>query len=106
DLAVWLIDTWQQEVARRLPFEAAPLDLAGDGDAVYLLLADGSVWQLAPCETPQRTKWPAIPGADRLVVDLSSKRPAAWVLVHAGRSDATLHPLHLGGSLAAPFCTD
>ena len=28
------------------------------------------------------------------------------MLAHAGRSDATLHPLHLGGSLAAPFCTD
>jgi phage tail-like protein len=107
DKAVWLIDTWQQEVARRLPFDQQPLDLAGDGDAIFVLLADGSTWQLAPCEAPQRTAWPAIPGAQRLAVDLSMKGgPAAWVVVDAGLFDATLHAVHLGQTMAVPFCTD
>ena len=106
DKAVWLIDTWQQEVSRRLPFDEPPLDLASDGDAVFVLLADGTTWQIAPCEAPLRTAWPAVPGAQRLAVDLLRRKPAAWVLVNAGLFDATLHALHLAESLAVPFATD
>ena len=106
-MAVWLIDTWQQEVARRIEFAAAPIDLAGSGDAVFALLADGSTWQIAPCDAPERTPWPAVAGADRLALDAPAKgRPQGWVLVHAGQFDAALHPLHMSATLAAPFCTD
>src|SRR5262249_47216103 len=88
-------------------FDQPPLDLAGDGDAIFVLLADGSTWQVAPCEAPQRTAWPAVAGAQRLAVDLSvADHPAAWVVVNAGMSDATLHAVHLGQMIPVPFCTD
>lgn len=105
--AVWLVDTWQQEVARRVPLAAAPLDLAAFGDAVFVLLDDGSTWQLAPCEEPQRTPWPAVADAQRLAVGPKVKgRHIAWVLVAAGRSTAQLQALHADRSIAAAFCTD
>jgi hypothetical protein len=62
--AVWLVDTWQQEIARKLEFNLAPLDVAACGGDVFALLADGSTWQIAPCQAPERTEWPAIAGAD------------------------------------------
>lgn len=105
--SVWLIDTWQQEVARQLPFDAEPLDLASFGSAVYVLLADASIWQLAPCEAPQRMDWPAVAGAERLALAAAANgRTRAWVLVRPGHFDARLHALHLNDALAAPFCTD
>jgi phage tail-like protein len=104
---VWLVDTWQQEVARRIEFSLAPLDLVACGDDVFVLLADGSTWQIAPCEAPLRTEWPAIVGADRLGVSAAARGGRlAWVLVGAGRSDAHLHALHLNKPLDAPFATD
>lgn len=107
DKAVWLVDTWQQEVARRLAFDSEPIDLASSGDAVFALLADGSTWQLAPCESPERTPWPAVAGAERLALGpLVKGRPIAWVLVAAGRSSAMLHALHAAITLPAAFCTD
>lgn len=105
--AVWLVDTWQQEVARRIDFSLAPLDVSSCGAEVFVLLEDGSTWQIAPCDAPLRTDWPAIAGADRLSVSPSAKGGRlAWVIVGAGRFDARLHALHLDKSLAAPFATD
>ena len=104
---VWLVDTWQQEISRAIAFDQAPLDLSACGDAVFVLLADGSTWQLAPCEAPQRTAWPAVADAERLVVTTSvAGGRLAWVLQRAGRVDAMLFALHLIRGLAAPFCTD
>ena len=104
--AVWLIDTWQQEVARRIEFEHPPLDLAACGAEVFVLLADGSSWQLGPCTEPVRTIWPAVAG-ERLSISAAARGGLlAWVLSNAGQFDATLHALHLGKSIAVPFCTD
>ena len=105
--AVWLIDTWQQEVARRIDFAHAPVDLAGCGGDVFALLADGTTWQLAACAQPLRTPWPALPGAERLAVSAAARGGhLAWVLERAGQFDAALHALHLGQSITLPFCTD
>jgi len=105
--AVWLIDTWQQEVSRRLAFDAAPVDLASDRNAVFVLLADGTTWEIAPCDAPRRTPWPAVEGAQRLALQHpDGGKPVAWVLANAGRFDATLHRLQPAASLPAPFCTD
>jgi phage tail-like protein len=107
DSAVWLIDVWQQEVARRIALPAKPLDLTASEGAIYVLLDDGSTWQLAPCDSPERTAWPAVPGAQRLAVGAKVKgRPLAWLLLAPGRSTATAHALHDGSVLPAPFATD
>jgi phage tail-like protein len=94
--AVWLIDTWKQEVQRRIDFFHAPLDLAECGGVVFALLADGSTWQLSACDAPSRTPWPAITGAQRLSVSQSSTGGRlAWVLTQSGSSQAALWALHL-----------
>ncbi|MGN6526338.1 MAG: phage tail protein [Burkholderiaceae bacterium] len=104
---VWLVDTWQQEVSRAIAFLAAPLDVSACGGAVFVLLDDGSTWQLAPCDEPRRMPWPVKAGADRLVVTTSATGGwLAWVLQRAGQVDAQLWALHLDRGLAAPFCTD
>ncbi|WP_300336138.1 phage tail protein [Accumulibacter sp.] len=105
--AVWLIDTWQQEVARRIDFAQPPLDLAACGGEVFVLLADGSTWQISACAAPERSVWPLLAGAQRLSVSAAARGGRlAWVLSNAGQFDATLHALHLGKSIAVPFCTD
>lgn len=105
--AVWLIDTWQQEVARRIEFALAPLDVVACGAEVFVLLEDGSVWQLAPCEQPLRLDWPAVAGANRLAVCTSAQGGRlAWVIVGAGKFDARLQALHLAKSWPVPFATD
>jgi phage tail-like protein len=105
--AVWLVDTWQQEVSRRLAFDAPPVDLANDGNSVFVLLADGTTYEIAPCDAPRRTPWPAVAGAQRLALQRhDGGRPVAWVLANAGCFDATLHRLQPAASLPAPFCTD
>jgi phage tail-like protein len=110
--AVWLADTWQQEVARRIAMPAAPLDLAQAGDAVYALLeaAGGpdapQQWlKVAPCAQPQALDWPAgVAGARRLAV-LGDGR--AFVLCRAGQADATVVCLQQPSlALAVAFCTD
>jgi len=107
DSAVWLVDTWQQEVARRIAFDAAPLDVAACGDQVFVLLDDGHVWQLAPCDAPVETDWPAVADADRLSVCAGAKgHPLAWVLTQAGTGATELHALHLDAHYPAPFATD
>lgn len=110
--AVWLADTWQQEVARRIAMPAAPLDLAQVDDAVYVLLDDGGIpdasqqWlRLAPCAAPQALDWPAgVAGAQRLAV-LGDGR--AFVLCRAGQPDARVVCLQQPSvALDVPFCTD
>lgn len=106
-LTVWLVDVWQQEVARAFDFDHAPQDLATCDDALYVLLDDGSTWQLAPCDDPHRTPWPLCAGAKRLCVARTPKRkPQAWVLRAPGTGAAELQALHLTLTVPAPFCTD
>uniref|UniRef100_UPI003F492008 phage tail protein I n=1 Tax=Cupriavidus yeoncheonensis TaxID=1462994 RepID=UPI003F492008 len=105
--SVWLVDTWQQEIARRLEFSLAPLDVCACGAEVFVLLQDGSTWQIAPCDAPLRTPWPAVAGADRLSVSPSARGEAlAWVLVGAGQAGTRLQALHLNQSYPALFATD
>lgn len=101
--AVWLVDVWQQEIARFVALPSPPLDLAGREGQVFALLADGSTWQLAPCETPERTDWPVVSDAAHLALGPGKQ---AWVLTHPGHADARLHALHRAFSLATPFATD
>jgi phage tail-like protein len=104
---VWLVDTWQGEVSRAIAFAAAPIDLSACGGAVFALLDDGSTWQLAACDEPRRTPWPAIAGAGRLAVTPTAAGGLlAWVLLDPGQVGAKLWALHLNRGLAAPFCTD
>lgn len=97
--AVWLIDTWKQEVFKRIDLGQAPLDLAACGGEVFVLLADASIWQIAPCEAPRRMPWPAVAGAARLTVSAGHAAHGggrrAWVLAHPGTAQARLHALHL-----------
>lgn len=105
--AVWLVDTWQQEIARRIEFDAPPIDVASCGAEVFVLLGDGSSWQIAPCAAPQRTAWPAMAGAERLAVVAAARGGRlAWVIVNAGRFNARLHALHLDQFISVPFITD
>jgi phage tail-like protein len=107
DLAVWLVDIRQKEVARRVVFKAPPLDLAARAGAVYVLLGDGTTWQVAPCESPERTRFPAVPGAERLALGSDgSGRMVAWVLSAPGRSTAALQALHATLTVPAAYCTD
>lgn len=104
---VWLVDVWQQEVARTVEFAHAPLDLAACGDAVYVLLDDGSTWQLGHCSAPERTAWPLRPGARRLAVSRAPRcKPQAWVLLLPGHAGAELQALHRTLKQPAPFATD
>lgn len=106
--AVWLVDIWQQEFARRLDFAGAPLDLAVCGDTVFVLLDDGSTWRIAPCATPEPAGWPTVPGAACLAVTGAVDGSLlAWVLLRAGQSDAAIHPLHDGAAeLPVAWCGD
>jgi phage tail-like protein len=105
--SVWLIDTWQQEVARQIVFATAPLDVASCGSEVFALLDDGSTWQIAPCDEPQRTAWLAVVGASRLAVAAAANGGRlAWVIAAAGTSTAQLHALHVAQSWPAAFVTD
>lgn len=106
--AVWLIDTWQQEVARRIDFDQAPLDVAACGDSVFVLLLDGSTWLLSPCDAPVRTSWPAVPGAARLTVSRAVAHHTnngmagphlAWVLVNPGAALSKVQALHNSSSI-------
>ncbi|MBQ0957493.1 hypothetical protein KAK06_00850 [Ideonella sp. 4Y11] len=105
--AVWVIDTWQQQIARHLPMPAPPLDLAAGDGRVVALLDDGSTWLLAPCDAPQRSPWPAVAGARRLALGPRPPQggwPLAWVLTQPFEAGAQLHPLHGGAVLPAPGC--
>lgn len=102
--AVWLIDTWQQEVARRIDLPDVPLDVCACGDAVFALLADGSTWHLSRCDAPQRTAWPVVPGAARLTVSKAVQSGVAgphvaWVLVNPGAALSKVQALHNSSSI-------
>lgn len=106
--AVWLIDTWQQEVARRIDFDQAPLDVAACGASVFVLLLDGSTWLLSPCGAPVRTTWPAVTGAARLTVSRAVGHHTnggvqgdhvAWVLVNPGAALSKVQALHNSSSI-------
>lgn len=103
---VWIVDTWQQEVARKVVLDDVPIDVASCDGKVFVLLGDGSTWQVAACDNPLRTTWRAIEGAERLCVSAAANGgPLAWVVVRAGRFDAEVFSLRSGGSFAAPYTT-
>jgi phage tail-like protein len=108
---VWLIDTWQQEVARRIDFAQVPLDVASCGSAVFVLLGDGSVWQLGPCDAPVKTTWPVVPGAARLSVSKAVQSGVqgayvAWVLVNPGAALSKVQALHNTSSITVADVLD
>ncbi|HIV69420.1 MAG TPA: hypothetical protein H9903_00670 [Candidatus Aquabacterium excrementipullorum] len=95
--AIWVIDTWKQEVTRRIDMGQVPLDLASCGGDIVALLADGSTWLIAPCDEPRRLPWPVIAGAARLSVARGvDGRRLAWVLTAPGTPNARLYALHPG----------
>ncbi|SFV16947.1 phage tail protein I [Pseudoduganella namucuonensis] len=103
--AVWLADTWQQEIARRVDFPSRPLDLARQGDGVYVLLDAPGWMRLAPCDEPEALPWPEeVEDAHRLVVTADGR---AFVLCDAGTADAEVVCLQEPAlRLETPFCTD
>jgi phage tail-like protein len=104
---VWLLDLWQQEVARVLPLPAAPLDLSADGPRVWALLEDGAVWQLETCAAARASTWPLRPGAQRLAVArVPGRALQGFVLVAPGSAGARLQALHGALDLAVPHATD
>jgi phage tail-like protein len=109
--AVWLIDIWQHEIARRVDLAAPPRDVAvADGVArIVFANPDGSDpgWlSVSPCDQPQVHPWPAgLPAADRIAVADGST--AIFLLTGAGTAAATLVSLDdTSISLAVPFATD
>ncbi|MGG5820904.1 phage tail protein [Falsiroseomonas sp. HW251] len=107
--ALWLVDIWQREVARRIALPAPPRDVAMDDGRAHVLVAqpDGSEpgWVAAsPCDPPRRLPWPAgLPAADRLAM----ARGRALVLVAAGTAEAEIAALDgRSDPRRVPFATD
>lgn len=94
--AVWLVDIWQAEVARRLALPAPPVDLAVfEGRATVLLApaqggAPGLI-ALGPCDRPVPVPWPAdLAAADRISLARGPAGPRALLLVAAGTDKAEI----------------
>lgn len=105
--AVWLVDSWQQEVARHIAFDPPPRDLSAWADQVFVLLADGSIWRLDHCAAPKRMPWPAHADAERLAVAPSAQDGwRAWTLAAPGHASAQLRELADGTEIAVPYATD
>jgi phage tail-like protein len=116
---VWVIDTWQREVARRIPFTTVPLDVAVCGDAVFVLTDDGQVWRVSPCDAPEPMPWPRRAGAARLTVSRAVQaRDAgavaggsaggwlAWVLIEPGAALSRVQALHNGSAITVADALD
>lgn len=103
--AVWLVDTWQHEVARQITTTGRPLDLCYANGQVYVLLDTPGWFRVSPCDPPHPLQWPAgLAAADRLDVTADGH---GFVLLNAGQSTAELVSLQdTTLRLAMPFCTD
>lgn len=103
--AVWLIDIWQHEVARRVDLAGRALDVVSRGSRTWVLLDTPGWAQLSPCDPLQDLPWPAgLPAADRLDVSANGR---AFVLINAGQATAYIVSLaRTSLQLAVPFCTD
>lgn len=103
--AIWLIDSWQAEIARQIATSGRPLDLCAQQGRVYALLDTPAWLSLSPCDAPQLLPWPlGLPAAERLDVASDGR---AFVLLQAGTANAELRCLHdLSLNLPLPFCTD
>lgn len=95
--ALWLIDIWQHEVARRVDVPGIPRDLAMAGGRAFVVFAatdgSGAGWlSAAPCEAARPLPWPAgLPAADRLSMAADGR---AFVLLGAGTAAAEIVALH------------
>ncbi|QNM98650.1 phage tail protein [Chitinimonas koreensis] len=103
--SIWLVDTWQHEVARQVATSGRPLDVAYARGRAYALLDTPAWLSLSPCDPPQPLPWPAeVPAADRLDVAADGR---AFVLLDAGQASAELRCLHDHNIvIAIPYCTD
>lgn len=103
--AVWLVDTWQHEVARRIDTAGRPLDLCRGAGGVYVLLDTPGWLRVGPCDLPRPLPWlPGLGAADRLEVRADGH---PFVLLGAGTAAAMLASLRDPVlRLAVPFCTD
>ncbi len=103
--AVWLVDTWQHEVARQVATTGRPLDLCHSAGAVWVLLDTPGWLRLSPCDPPLPQTWPAgLGAADRIDVAPDGH---AFVLVQAGSAAAAVVSLRdTTVRMALPFCTD
>lgn len=103
--SVWLVDTWQQEVARQITLASKPLDVAEQDGKVYVLLDKPGWIAVIPCDPPEDLPWPTeVAAADRLALADDGR---AFVLIHAGKADATVTCLQQPNlSQNVPFCTD
>lgn len=103
--AVWLVDTWQHEVARQVATSARPRDLCHSAGAVWVLLDTPGWLRLSPCDPPLPQSWPAgLGAADRIDVAPDGH---AFVLCAAGSAAAEVASLRdTTIRLALPFCTD
>ena len=108
--ALWLVDVWTHDVARRIALPAPPRDLAiADGRAFVVFAAtDGSGaggLSVGPCEPPKLLPWPAgTEPADRIAMADAAR---VFILTGAGTADAAVQALDdAATSRAVPFATD
>lgn len=108
--ALWIVDAWQKEVARRVDLPAMPLDVAHRDGKTYVLLsrAIGACVVLDACSDPQQMQWPtAAIGAGRLEVTLDERCfVRRYVIRDPGEAGARFFGLDDGISHPVPFCTD
>ena len=107
--ALWMVDVWQREVARRIVLPAPPRDVAMDDGRAHVLVAeaDGGAtgWLAAsPCDPLRRLPWPVgLAAADRIAM----ARGRAFLLVGAGSAAAALVALDdVAIRRDVPFATD
>jgi phage tail-like protein len=101
--ALWIVDIWQREVARRIALPAPPRDVAlADGRAFVIHGAGGLSVSL--CDAKRALPWPAELGAaDRIAM----ARGRAFLLLGAGSAAAEIVALDdVSLRRAVPFATD
>ena len=108
--ALWIIDAWQHEVARRIALPSAPLDIAHLNDKTYVLLSGGigGCVVVDRCGEPQAMDWPSwAEGAGRLEVTADEHgRIRRYIIRDPGEEGARFFGLDDGLDQDVPFCTD
>ncbi len=101
--ALWVVDIWQREVARRIDLPAPPRDVALADGRAFVLCGAGGV-SVSLCDAPRALPWPAgLDAADRIAM----ARGRAFLLLGAGRAAAEIVALDdISLRHAVPFATD
>lgn len=69
--ALWVVDTWQHETARRIDTAGKPLDVAYAKGSVYTLLDTPGWFRVTPCEPACPLPWPdGLEGADLSLIHI------------------------------------